>query len=128
MEVDGECVLGSELLTGTVVIRDSSDTLKFRGLWVDNMAEGECECVDQDGSFVGLMHKGKREGHGELHTSAGHVYVGNWSDNYKHGKGTMRYADGQTYEGTWNMGQWADGELVSADGARKTVFNGSICK
>lgn len=67
----------------------------------------------EDGStYSGQLVQGRRHGHGEWQTSAGH-YVGEWVDDAMHGRGKHTWTDGRLYEGEFKAGKfWGRGRMV----------------
>ena len=53
----------------------------------------------------------------------GHIYVGDWKDNYRWGRGTMELADGTSYEGGWAQDrEFGHGTVKYLDGTILTDF------
>jgi len=59
---------------------------------------------DKDGTYVGGLKSGLREGHGTMEWKNGNVYVGEWQRGGMTGQGKLRFADGAAYEGTLQAG------------------------
>ena len=59
---------------------------------------------DKDGTYVGALKAGLRDGHGTMEWRNGNVYVGEWQRGEMTGQGTLRFADGAAYEGALQAG------------------------
>ena len=54
-----------------------------------------------DGTYIGEIINGMREGKGIFYDKNGDIYDGEWKKDKKEGRGTYIYEDGDVYEGEW---------------------------
>ena len=54
-----------------------------------------------DGTYIGEIINGIREGKGIFYDKNGDIYDGEWKKDKKEGRGTYIYEDGDVYEGEW---------------------------
>ena len=92
--------LSSSLLPALLLLVVAAAGLAWRRLSDQAMQR----VSDNDGTYVGGLKSGLREGHGTMEWRNGNVYVGEWQRGGMTGQGKLRFADGAAYEGTLQAG------------------------
>lgn len=64
---------------------------------------------DQEGTYIGPLLQGQKEGLGIMLYNAGFLYEGAWANNERSGDGRLLDAEGDLYEGEWQHNE-ANGE------------------
>jgi len=100
------CLIISGCLGGGAMSQDLPDCETLYGAmghWTN--CQGDMTTTHGD-QYVGEFKDNMRSGQGTYTTSEGEQYVGEWKDNMAHGIGIFTFSSGDQLEGIWRDGDF----------------------